>query len=85
MDSVLSKYVERRLHPTRVTVNLLHHELELAKGNKDITLDRELLESVVTTLELFIEDFDSKFRTSAADERPVEKRFVDAAKATIKI
>jgi hypothetical protein len=84
MDSMMSKYVEKRLHPTRVTVNLLHHELELAKGSKDITLDRELVESVVATLELFLEDFDSKFRTPS-EERPVEKRFVDAAKATIKI
>jgi hypothetical protein len=84
MDSVMAKYVERRLHPMRVTTNLLHHELELAKGNKDVTMDRELLESVLATLEIFLEDFDSRFR-SQPEERPVEKRFVDAAKATIKI
>ncbi len=84
MDTLLTKYVERHLHPTRVSVSLLNHELELAKGSKDVTLNRELLESVVATLELFLEDFDSKTQT-AVEERPMEKRFVDAAKATIKI
>ncbi len=52
----LAKMVERRLSQLKVTARLLSHEIELASGEKTVSLDRDLAESILTTLELFIED-----------------------------
>jgi len=54
--SNLTRTVERRLAQLKVTARLIAHEIEVASGEKNVTLDRDLAESVLTTLELFIED-----------------------------
>ena len=50
--------MHRRLSQIKVTARLLEHELDLAKDNKDVNLDRALADSVLETLQIFIEDFD---------------------------
>ncbi len=55
----LARMVERRLSQLKVTAKLLSHEIELASGEKTLSLDRDLAESILTTLELFIEDAES--------------------------
>jgi hypothetical protein len=86
MEAEVSKFVQRRLHPVRVTVSLLTQQLELAKASKDVTMDRSLFDSVVSTLEIFLGDFDDRFSSgSERSERTAEKKFVEASKSTIKI
>ena len=80
-----SKYVGRRLHPMRITVSLLHHELEGSKG--DVTISRSLLESVISTMEIFIEDCERAMPKGGGDkgEGGADKKYVDTAKQTVKV
>jgi len=75
-------FVTRRLHPARVTVSLLNHELELAKGAKEVILDRNLLTSVISTLEIFLEDYDAQTGREAARAAAPAQRFVEMPKTT---
>lgn len=49
--------MHRRLAHIKVTARLLEHELDLAK-DKDLHIDRPLADSLLETLQIFIEDCD---------------------------
>ena len=55
----VAKFVDRRLHPVRVALGLMNHELELARGDNVVTIDREVLRSMIETVSLFVEDFEA--------------------------
>ncbi len=86
----IAKYVSRRLHPVRVTVSLLNAEMDRTKG-KDVTIPRHLLESVVSTVEIFLEDCDRTMNRQQQSGGGGEqggadnKKFVEAAKQTVKV
>jgi len=80
-----TKFVSRRLHPVRITVSLLNHEMEAAKGNKDVVLSRAVLESVISTMEIFIEDCDRAIPKGGTADSPPDKKFVETAKQTVKV
>lgn len=61
--------VVRRTAPLKVTIGLLYRELESAKAADAVTVNRELLESIVTTLECVVEDVESK--AGRTEVRPV--------------
>ncbi len=73
------KYIDRRLHPVRLAIGLINHEIELAGGEPVVTIDRELLRSVVETTQLFVEDFD---RTYGKMKEKSGKHFINAAANT---
>ena len=54
----LNKYVGRRLSQMKMLMRTLENELEQAKGGRELTLDRSLVEQAVDVLEIFIEDCD---------------------------
>jgi hypothetical protein len=62
----------RRLAAAKVIVDLLNHELDLSKADRAVSLERERLEAVVTTLEMFIEDAENLRRGGVDDRRVVE-------------
>jgi len=55
-------YTNRRLHPVRLAVGHLNRLLASNKGSASVAVDQALLESVTTTLELFVEDFEDSTR-----------------------
>lgn len=59
--------MHRRLAQVKVTARVLEHELDLAK-DKDVNLDRVLAESVLETLQIFIEDCDHLMGTPGRGE-----------------
>jgi hypothetical protein len=68
----LSDFVSRRLHPVKVTIELLKHEHE--KAGDTVTLKKPLLSSIVSTMELFVEDYERLIQgqaRSSADRRMV--------------
>ena len=73
------KYIDRRLHPVRVAMGLLNHELELAAGENIVTIDKEVLRSVVETCQLFVEDFD---RSLGKLKEKSSKHFINSAAST---
>ena len=50
-----AKYVNRHLSQLKILTRLMEHELDTAKGDT-VTLDRELTESMLDTIEIFVED-----------------------------
>ncbi|MFQ5503769.1 MAG: hypothetical protein ACE5F1_03110 [Planctomycetota bacterium] len=63
-----SQFTQRHLSQIKVLSRLLEHELELAKG-EEVVLEKPLLENVLDTLEIFIEDIDTKSGGRPAVER----------------
>ena len=55
----VGKFVNRHLSQLKVLTRLLDHELEAAKGANEITLDRDLVENALDTLEIFTDDCDA--------------------------
>ena len=60
--------VVRRTSPLKVSIGFLYRELDSAKNEHAVTIDRALFESVITTMELVVEDLESKVR---GDDRKV--------------
>ena len=54
-DGNLESFVNRRISQIKVTTRLLEHELDTAKGN-DVTLDRDLVASLLDVLEIYVDD-----------------------------
>ena len=73
-----AKYIERRLHSVRVAVGLLNHEMELAGGDSVVTMDKEVLRSIVETSTLFVEDFDRTY----GKLKEKSKHFINSAANT---
>ena len=55
-DTVTGKFVHRHVSQLKVLARLMEHELDAAKGTAEVAMDRELVESMLDTLEIFIED-----------------------------
>ncbi len=76
-EANVGKFVEKRLAPVKVALRLLNHELDLAQG-QEVTLDRHELANVVSTLELFVEDFTDSY-TRQQVNAVVERKLVEPA------
>lgn len=72
----VGKFVGRHLSQLKILTRLLDHELEAAKGAREVTLDRDLIENVLDTLEIFTDDCESI--SGGARERKVEQKPVVA-------
>ncbi len=81
----LSDFVSRRLHPTKVTLAYLRHELAHHQGNGTVSVNSAELASVIATVELFIEDYEKLVtrepRSTAAPMPQVERTFVSDARS----
>ena len=57
---------------------MLEHELEAAKGGREVTIDREVVESALDTLEIFVDDCENVAggarERSKAENKPVVAR-----------
>ncbi|MBI4879164.1 MAG: hypothetical protein HY812_05825 [Planctomycetes bacterium] len=69
----------RRLSAVKVVVDLFNHELDLHKADRAISLDRERLDAMVTTLEMYIGDVEGLLRGSGGAE---DRRVVETPRAT---
>lgn len=78
-DSNLGSFVHRRMSQVKVLSRLLEHELSSSKG-QDLTLDRSLVENVLDTIEIFVEDFEvarggkTREKRVQADAKPAVTR-----------
>lgn len=76
----MGKFVDRRLHPVRILLGLMNHEMELARGESTITLDREVVRSLIETVSLFVEDFEVSNRAMRDQQ---QKKFAQAGGAKV--
>ena len=69
--------MSRHLSQLKILTRLLEHELDAAKGARDVQIDRHLLENVVDTLEIFTDDCETasgSSRERKVDQKPVVAR-----------
>ncbi len=76
-DGSLESFVQRRVSQIKVTTRLLEHELDTAKGN-DVTLDRDLVASLLDVLEIYVDDVtgvrSGKVHRKVAEDKPAVTR-----------
>ena len=72
----IGKFVDRRLHPVRISLGLLNHEVELARGESTVVMDKEVARSLIETLSMFVEDFEASHR---AMKEQGNKKFAQAS------
>ena len=75
----VGKFVGRHLSQLKILTRLLDHELEAAKGAREVTLDRDLIENVIDTLEIFTDDCEvasggTRERAPKGEQKPVVAR-----------
>jgi hypothetical protein len=75
-DINVPKFVGRHLSQLKILARLLEHELEAAKGGREVTIDRHLIENVLDTLEIFTDDCESI--SGVSRDRKVENKPVVA-------
>jgi hypothetical protein len=79
-DSSVGKYLSRHLSQLKLMTRLLEHEVDSAKGGRDVAMDRHLVENMLDTLDIFIEDCESvggvgrSERKLAGDAKPTVAR-----------
>ncbi len=81
----LSDFVSRRLHPVKVTITLLRHELAQNSADETTHMSRHLLLSAVSTLELFVEDYEKLISSSpkATGVPAGDRKFVEETKPSL--
>jgi len=74
----LSDFVARRLHPVKVTIQLMNHEMDRNTDKEVTSVNASLFASAINTLELFVEDYEKLMDNKApAGKAPaVERKFV---------
>ncbi len=77
-------YINRRLHPVRLGIGHLNKLLEGTKSGTMLNVNRDLLVSIASTLELFIEDFEiySGSDTHPGYERKTSEKAGDTPRVT---
>jgi hypothetical protein len=78
----LSDFVSRRLHPVKVTISLMRHELNNHTKGDVTEMSKHLLNSAVSTLELFVEDYEKLISGTAktASAATSDRKFVEDVK-----
>ena len=71
----VTNYVDRRLHPVRLSIGHLNRLLESTRSGGSMSVSRDLIFSITSTLEIFLEDFERECLASSGKE---EKKLVDS-------
>lgn len=81
----LSDFVTRRMHPVKVTISLLRHELSNHTKGEVTEMSRHLLNSAISTLELFVEDYEKLIQSTqkASAAATADRKFVEDTKPLI--
>ena len=81
----LSDFVSRRLHPVKVTISLLRHELAHNSTGDTTEMGRHLLGSAISTLELFVEDYEKLISATskASSMASADRKFVEDSKPSL--
>jgi hypothetical protein len=76
----LRDFVSRRLHPVKVTISLLRHELNNHTKGEVTEMSKHLLNSAISTLELFVEDYETLINAKGAMPTSADRKFVEDVK-----
>jgi hypothetical protein len=73
-DFNAGKFMSRHLSQIKILSRLLEHELDVAKGGREVTIDRHLVENVLDTMEIFVEDTESASGIQRDRSKQVESK-----------
>ena len=77
-DANVGKFVSRHLSQLKILARMLEHEHEGLKGGREVQIDREVVESALDTLEIFVDDCENATGTTRergkAEAKPVVAR-----------
>lgn len=73
-EPTVTKFVGRHLSQIKILSRLLEHELDAAKGNREVTIDRHLVENVLDTLDIFVDDCEGAAGIQRADRQKVDQK-----------
>jgi|GEM_PF-6416634 len=81
----LDEFIHRKLQPVRILVGYLNNEAALIEG-EDIAMDRADFDNIISTIEIFIEEYDRVSQYRSSRRTKPKKTFTDmsAGKASIK-
>ncbi len=65
----LGKFLSRHLSQVKLLSRVLENELDAAKGGREVTIDRALVENVLDTLEIFVEDCEGQSGTQRGERK----------------
>jgi hypothetical protein len=75
----LRDFVSRRLHPVKVTISLMRHELNHHSKGDVTEMSKHLLNSAISTLELFVEDYETLINAKSSAPT-TDRKFVEDVK-----
>ena len=78
----ITQYIDRRLHPVRLSISHLNQILEGAKPGAMLSVNRDLLLSITSTLEIFLEDFEHQRGPASGVEAKGAEKPVDSPRVT---
>lgn len=77
-ETSVAKFVSRHLSQVKLLSRVLEHELDLAKGAREVTFDRDTVENILDTLEIFVEDCEgatgARDRAKGLESKPTVAR-----------
>ena len=79
----LRDFVSRRLHPVKVTISLMRHELTNHTKGETTEMSKHLLHSAISTLELFVEDYETLINAKATPMATGDRKFVEDVKPSL--
>lgn len=68
----LDEFIFRKLQPVRILVGYLNNEYALTEG-ETVTMDRNDYEAIISTLEIFVEEYDRVSQHRATARKPGKK------------
>ncbi len=80
----ITGFVNRRLHPVRLGIGHLNRVLEGSRSGSMVNVNRDLIQSVTSTLEIFLEDFESKCLESGGlpEEKKSHEKLAETPRVT---
>ncbi|MBU0754355.1 MAG: hypothetical protein KJ645_04400 [Planctomycetes bacterium] len=75
--------IDRRLHPVRLGIGHLNKVIESSRSGS-VSVDRDLLFSIISTLEIFVEDFENQYLGNRGSEerKTVDSKLTDSPRVT---
>ena len=67
-------FIDRRLHPVRLSVSHLNRLLEGTRSGGMLNINRDLLLSITSTLELFVEDFELNYAPPSTEDKKTREK-----------
>jgi hypothetical protein len=78
----ITGYIDRRLHGVRLGLSHLNKMLEGTRSGSTVSINRDLLVSISSTIEIFIEDFEVSCLGASPAQEGKDAKSADSPRVT---